>query len=406
MMINLDSIDSNPNRDFGLDPIDPEKVSQLAESIGAKDDKTALGFWGGIVVRPSGNGRYQLAFGHHRLDALKMAGWTKADINKVDYDEDQMVKAMIKENLTQRGAEGGAATESVAAVIRHLGYKLLTQTDEELCTGKIFPMPAASAKARQAFLNGDGIGHSVITNYEPSLPVASVKNALKTLKASNWMFGIIVAIQEKIEAEAEAAAEAAKTFKQKAKKEAAEEESRKLKADAKNAEKAAENAKREQHFDPLVESILSREAHITKFRELVTAENGKKYIPLEQQVHIAAAILSDAKEAKTIVNSQYIHKKIMAILGEAMKMERKEKKKMEQEETDMEATQAWKKLNKAIFDARNRYTDLTDALAKKGWPKDVSQTKVQTFFNVEIRGLREELDTLEQTMFLNKNVIN
>src|SRR5215471_13922341 len=62
--VSLDLIDPNPFRDFELHPIDPGQVERLKASIGAD------GFWASVVARKV-NKRYQLAFGHHRIEAAR-----------------------------------------------------------------------------------------------------------------------------------------------------------------------------------------------------------------------------------------------------------------------------------------------------------------------------------------------
>jgi len=131
MMIKLEMVEYNPYRDLALDPINKNTVDKMKASI------TDLGFWGGLAVRKVGT-KYQLAFGHHRLEALRELGWEKADLNVVRYDEDQMVRAMVVENATQRGAEGGATIDSVAGIVRRIGYLLLPQSKEDLESSKIF----------------------------------------------------------------------------------------------------------------------------------------------------------------------------------------------------------------------------------------------------------------------------
>ena len=158
-MIKLIDVVNNPYRDFKLDPINPETVQKMEDSI------EELGFWGGLAVRKAGT-KYQLAFGHHRLEALRKLGWDKADLNVVKYDEDQMVRAMVVENATQRGAEGSAALDSVGGIIKRIGYLLLTESDEGIAAQKFLGSEStvqSRAKAREQFLAGNGIGEDDVT---------------------------------------------------------------------------------------------------------------------------------------------------------------------------------------------------------------------------------------------------
>src|SRR6516164_442906 len=63
-------ITKNPHRNLERNPISPERVDQLLESI----ERT--GFWDNIVVRehPTREGKYELAYGHNRLEALTSNG--------------------------------------------------------------------------------------------------------------------------------------------------------------------------------------------------------------------------------------------------------------------------------------------------------------------------------------------
>ena len=166
MMINLDKVKYNPYRDLKLDPINQSTVDKMVASI------TDLGFWGGLAVRKVGDS-YELAFGHHRLEALRQIGEAKADLNIVGYDEDQMVRAMVVENATQRGNEGGATLDSVAGIVRRIGYLLLTESDDDLGCSKIFGDADYVKRSRNSFLAGNGIGEDIICRYEPSLAKGS-----------------------------------------------------------------------------------------------------------------------------------------------------------------------------------------------------------------------------------------
>lgn len=94
MKIKLKDIEPNPYRDLKRDPIRLPKVARLAKSI--KDDM----FWGGLHFRPhpTKKGKYQSAFGHNRIAALRKAGETKVESIVREITDDKMVELMIKEN--------------------------------------------------------------------------------------------------------------------------------------------------------------------------------------------------------------------------------------------------------------------------------------------------------------------
>lgn len=89
--VSVTSIDANPHRDLDTYPWIESKVEALCRSI------DAVGLWEGIIVRPVGK-RYQLAFGHHRLEAAKRNGIAKVKVIVRDLTDQQMLEFMGREN--------------------------------------------------------------------------------------------------------------------------------------------------------------------------------------------------------------------------------------------------------------------------------------------------------------------
>lgn len=97
-LIKFSLIDANPHRDFAINPMAEEQLVALAASIDATT------FWGNCLVRPHGR-RYQLAYGHMRLAAAKRAGITQAEFQVRELDDDEMLRVMFSENITQFGKQ-------------------------------------------------------------------------------------------------------------------------------------------------------------------------------------------------------------------------------------------------------------------------------------------------------------
>lgn len=89
--VSVTSIDANPHRDLDNYPWIESKVEALSRSI------EAVGLWEGIIARPVGN-RYQLAFGHHRLEAAKRNGKAKINVIVRELTDKQMLEFMGREN--------------------------------------------------------------------------------------------------------------------------------------------------------------------------------------------------------------------------------------------------------------------------------------------------------------------
>ena len=110
VVVQLGKLHPNPFKKHILGgKLNEERVARLEESIGQS------GFWDGFAARKNGNG-YQLAFGHHRLQAAinQLGKEYRTSILVADYDDDQMARMMINENST---AEGGSIVEQSDSVV-------------------------------------------------------------------------------------------------------------------------------------------------------------------------------------------------------------------------------------------------------------------------------------------------
>ena len=89
-----DEIDSNPSRLHKHYPYVPAKLDALERSM-KQDD---IGCWEGIIARKTGD-RYQIAFGHHRVQAAKNVGLDSIPLIVRGLSDKEMVQFMGRENL-------------------------------------------------------------------------------------------------------------------------------------------------------------------------------------------------------------------------------------------------------------------------------------------------------------------
>lgn len=113
--VKLENIEKNPFRDLKTYPIREDKVLQLMESI------RATTFWGGLVGREK-DGKVQIAYGHHRLDALKKMfdPETEFSVMVENLSDSQMMKMMSRENADEWACPIAAIDDAVKAVRDHL----------------------------------------------------------------------------------------------------------------------------------------------------------------------------------------------------------------------------------------------------------------------------------------------
>jgi hypothetical protein len=110
-MVPLSKIKDNPFRDKKRNPVDPERVAQLVESIGT------TGFWKGVYGREVGE-FVEIAFGHTRVDAARATGLTEIPVEIEELTDSDMLMRMTRENL--RG-ELLVSLEAVSAAVKAYG---------------------------------------------------------------------------------------------------------------------------------------------------------------------------------------------------------------------------------------------------------------------------------------------
>lgn len=108
MKIQIKDLYPNPYRDMDNYPINREKVDALKASI------KQTGFWDNIVARNK-DGKIQIAYGHHRLTALREAlPWeTEVDIPIKDLSDSTMIQIMANENMEEYRTSPAIIDETV-----------------------------------------------------------------------------------------------------------------------------------------------------------------------------------------------------------------------------------------------------------------------------------------------------
>lgn len=109
-------IKSNPFRAIGRYSLREEKVEALRASI----SKTT--FWDNIVARIR-NGKPEIAYGHHRLEALHREFGEDGRVGLIlrELDDAQMLKIMVQENMQEWDTSAAIEQESVRAVVLAYG---------------------------------------------------------------------------------------------------------------------------------------------------------------------------------------------------------------------------------------------------------------------------------------------
>mgnify|MGYP001827442965 CR=1 FL=1 len=384
MKISLTKIDANPYRDFDVHPLDPELIETLKSSI---DD---LGFWGGIAVRKHGDG-YQLAFGHHRVEALRLLGIKTADINVVKYDDAQMGKAMVMENSTQRGTCSTADLDNVKAANLVIGFEMLTREYDDLSTivQRCFPNKKAFDTATGIFKKGKGLGRDAVRAFsDGSMSRRNTDAAIKQFEESDLLSSTMEEIQDKIDvliAEREAAEEAAKTAAAKKK---AEEETKKAQQAAADAALVADQVV-DSTFDYNVTKLFDHNAHAEQFRESITNAGAAKFIAVEDQYACAEQLIADIEKRGDKVTTTAIRLGVSQAVAVASGMQREIDRLQRKQNATTAVLDVYHTLGRLLGDI-NEYEDF-------GVQPNITPEKASDIL-LRVKQTSKKLDRLSKTL--------
>lgn len=173
MKVKVSFIDANPYRKIDTYPIDRAKVDALKTSIRETD------FWDNILVRksPKNPGRYELAYGHHRITAVRELDIEEIDIPVKDLDDATMLRIMAGENMDIYKSDPRIINETVQVAKEFIDAELAKYGTWEECKekGAIFstlfenmalkPTAAGNLKNPKAIFGqakGQGAGRDLI----------------------------------------------------------------------------------------------------------------------------------------------------------------------------------------------------------------------------------------------------
>jgi len=286
--IPLANIYPNPWRNFGVSPIDDNHVANLVHSINRND------FFGGVIARrkPGTKNDYEIACGHHRIEACRKAGLKTIDIPVAEMDDDDMICAMADENGSKGAIQSACAVlNDVFAVTKRLAAELLLDNND---LGTIVPRCRAAFSSQKSFEvargmlnNGNGCGEDIITRYlgegvprKSPWPQRAIKAAVATLKASNRL----TEIMEELGIEAETPTQKERVT---------------------NARKKTVE-RNPNIFDDRCPSEFSTQKEQTAFFNAVTESSSRKFISREEQLPLAKHIVKEMKGSESYAGPQFI----------------------------------------------------------------------------------------------------
>lgn len=117
MKVKVKDVSPNPYRNIEHYPLNKEKIIALTQSI----EKT--GFWDNLVAREL-DGKIQIAYGHHRIEALRLAegfGYDfEFELPIKNIDNGTMIQIMANENMQEWGHDITVIDETVKVTKAYL----------------------------------------------------------------------------------------------------------------------------------------------------------------------------------------------------------------------------------------------------------------------------------------------
>jgi len=160
MKIKIKDLEPNPYRDLNNYPMDLEKIESLKASI------IQTGFWDNILARKQ-DGKYQIAYGHHRLAVLRAIfnPDDEIDIPVKDLDNATMIQIMANENMEQWQSSPAVVLETVKAIRDFLNSELAKcETWEEATSNKSIRGLFETQRSFET-TKGSGVGQTTILKF-------------------------------------------------------------------------------------------------------------------------------------------------------------------------------------------------------------------------------------------------
>lgn len=154
-LVAIKDLRANPYRRIERYPIKPEKVDALCESF------RTTSYWDNIVGRQA-KGTVQIAYGHHRLEALKAVyrPTDKVQVITRDLSDEEMLQIMARENLEVFGTSSAVEQETVRAVVEAAAKGTIKLEEPPADTHKPNLRYAPSFVPGQELAGGAGVAYT------------------------------------------------------------------------------------------------------------------------------------------------------------------------------------------------------------------------------------------------------
>jgi len=174
--IPIDKLVANPHRNIEEYELDEDLVESLMASMNATD------VWLGLEARERNDGMYEIAFGHHRLEAAKRIGVKSVVVSVSERSELDMLDMMIQENHARRDLPQMVVLEEVSSAAAYWNELLQKHPDYDTAPDEI--KSRIPDKRHYTRAVNEGIGKRFLTDVlGGNIGFHAIQNALEMLAA-------------------------------------------------------------------------------------------------------------------------------------------------------------------------------------------------------------------------------
>jgi hypothetical protein len=159
VIVKLADVKPNPFRHIDRYPIDKDKVEALKRSI------QETGYWPNMIARQTPEGEIQIAYGHHRLAALRELGYEEVQVVIEDRDDAAMLRVMGNENLPDWKQPTAVMNETVAAAKEFLDAELAKADSWDECPNSFVRALFTGTKGDFLHAKRHGVGYRTILKF-------------------------------------------------------------------------------------------------------------------------------------------------------------------------------------------------------------------------------------------------
>jgi ParB-like nuclease family protein len=375
--ISTDEIDPSPHRNFELYPLDKEQVKKLQQSFKTSGD------FGVLPARKVGN-RYQIACGHHRLEAMRQLEFKTVDLKVSDLSDECMLQIMIQDNASQQHENAASVLDAVAAVTQTLLIVGLTSQPGTLHARGI----------------SEGIGHRAVLDYinknaPGQISKHDVVSAMATLRASDQYAKLTREAVKVVKAQYPKGSEQS---------ERADKLAANIEAKEDEKERAAmpgevygyKNARGA--FDATCATLFKNSTQLDAFRKIVTGPQMAVALPVNQQPDLAKAIIDDCtvrgKELTVKAIKEFTSDKLSEFFGGISKADRDAHEKLARANVYVRLDDAKTEVIRGLARTAAAVDHYRTVLATV--PGGTSRT--DTDFTIKLRLFIRELNSLETSL--------